>query len=290
MNDLKSEKEYRIFRSLWWLVNLLVVVTLLCTTWAGSREYSLRRYLSGFSNAIIPQADPPQEKVEAILDWMRYGPPRLEAKDLNQVPPHDPTETLNYRQLLEVCGSTTNAFLNLSRSSGLQTRRLSLLTPDRNTKHVVAEVLLDGRWVIVDATYRVMMKDAHGKLLTRKELQDPAIFRGATSLIPNYVQEYSYREFRPCSTGDDSLARIQRPAATRSFLPGLGRIPGLEPAPRAPFFPLFLSILQCTTGCPDPMYHFRLPRRSPFPDASLPPATLSPPGGGCLLQPPEIKS
>ena len=195
MNDLKFEKEYRIFRSLWWLVNLLVLVTLLCCTWTGSREYSVRRYLSGFSDAIIPQADPPQEKVEAILDWMRYGPPRLEAKDLNQVSPHDPTDTLNYRQLLEVCGSATNAFLNLSRSSGLQTRRLLLLTPDRNTKHVVAEVLLDGRWVIVDATYRVMMKDAHGKLLTRKDLQDPAIFREATSLIPNYVQEYSYENF-----------------------------------------------------------------------------------------------
>ena len=88
MNDLKSEKEYRISRPLWWLVNLLVLVTLLCTTWTGSREYSVRRYLSGFSDAIIPQADPPQEKVEAILDWMRYGPPRLEAEDLNQVSPH----------------------------------------------------------------------------------------------------------------------------------------------------------------------------------------------------------
>jgi hypothetical protein len=66
MNDLKSEKEYRIFRSLWWLVNLLVLVTLLCTIWTGNREYSVRRYLSGFSDAIIPQADPPQEKVEAM--------------------------------------------------------------------------------------------------------------------------------------------------------------------------------------------------------------------------------
>ena len=90
MNDLKSEKEYQIFRSLWWLVNLLVLVTLLCTIWTGSREYSVRRYLSGFSDGIIPQADPPQEKVEAILDWMQYGPPRLEAKDLNEVSPMIP--------------------------------------------------------------------------------------------------------------------------------------------------------------------------------------------------------
>jgi hypothetical protein len=70
-----------------------------------------------------------------------------------------------------------------------------LLTPVRTAKHVVAEVLLDGRWVIVDATYRVILKDRRGNLLTRRELQDPAIFREATSLIPNYVQDYNYESF-----------------------------------------------------------------------------------------------
>ena len=101
MNDLKSEKEHRIFRSLWWLVNLLVLVALLCTIWTAGREYSVREYLDGFSDAIIPDTAPPQEKVEAILAWMRDGPPRQEAKDLNELSPHDPTDTLNYRQLLE---------------------------------------------------------------------------------------------------------------------------------------------------------------------------------------------
>lgn len=195
MNDLKPGNEHRVFRSLWWLVNALLLVALLSTVWTGVREYSVRQYLKGFSDAIIPEAAPPQEKAEAILSWMRYGPPRREARDLNQLSPHDPTDTLNYRQLLQVCGSATNAFLNLSRSSGLQARRLLLLTPERATKHVVAEVLLDGRWVIVDATYRVFLKDAHGNSLTRKELHDPAIFREAISLIPNYIQEYDYENF-----------------------------------------------------------------------------------------------
>ena len=158
-------------------------------------EYSVREYLDGFSDAIVADSASPREKAEAILAWMRDGPRRMEANDLNELSPRDPTETLNYRQLLEVCGSATNAFLNLSRSTGLQTRRLLLLAPDRNTKHVVAEVLLDGRWVIVDPTYRVILKDAHGSFLTRRELQDPAIFREATSLIPNYNPEYNYESF-----------------------------------------------------------------------------------------------
>jgi hypothetical protein len=196
MNRVKVGKEHRIFRALWWVVNLLLLAALLCTIVTGVREYSVRRYLTGFSDAIIPEAAAPLEKVKAILAWMRDGPPRLEAADANhQLSAHDPTDTLNYRQLLAVCGSATNAFLNLSRSAGLETRRLLLLTPARTTKHVVAEVLLDGRWVIVDATYRVILKDRGGNLLTRRELQDPAIFREATSLIPNYVQDYNYESF-----------------------------------------------------------------------------------------------
>lgn len=195
MNHEKVGNEKPVFRSLWWLVNLLLLLAVLFTVWTGVWEYSVRRYLRGFSDAIIPEAAAPLEKVQAILGWMRFGPRRLEAPDLDLLSVHDPTDTLNYRQLLRVCGSATNAFLNLARSSGLPVRRLLLLTPDRNTKHVVAEVLLDGKWVVVDATFRVIMKDGRGNLLTRRELHDPAIFREATSLIPNYIQEYDYQNF-----------------------------------------------------------------------------------------------
>jgi hypothetical protein len=187
--------DHRIFRSLWWLSNALLILTIATTAWTGAREYSVRQYLKGFSDAIIPEASTPEQRAEAILAWMRFGPPRLEAVNAADLSPHDPVDTLNYRQLLEVCGSATNAFLNLSRSSGLQARRLLLLTPERNTKHVVAEVLLDGKWVIVDATYRVFMKDPQGRYLTRQDLRDPEIFRQATSQIPNYVPIYSYENF-----------------------------------------------------------------------------------------------
>jgi hypothetical protein len=150
MNRDKVENEHRIFRVAWWLVNLQLFVALLCTIGTGGREYSVRKYLSGFSDAVVPEAASSREKLQAILAWISNGPPRLEANDARKLSPHDPTGTLNYRQLLEVCGSATNAFLNLSRSAGLETRRLLLLTPKRTTKHVVAEVLLEGRWIIVD--------------------------------------------------------------------------------------------------------------------------------------------
>lgn len=183
---------HRVFRSFWWATNALLAFSLLTTLFTGVWEHSVRQYLKGFSDAIIPEASTPQQKADAILNWMSYGPPRREAPDASALSAHDPTDTLNYRQLLEVCGSATNAFLNLSRSSGLEARRLLLLSPDRTAKHVVAEVRLDGRWVIVDATYRVFMKDAHGRMLTRADLQDPRLFEEAVAQIPGYVTVYSY--------------------------------------------------------------------------------------------------
>ena len=186
---------HRIFRTYWWSTNALLALAIIATLATGMWELSVRDYLKGFSDAIIPEASTPHQKVDAILTWMRVGPPRLEAANTAALSAHDPTDTLNYRQLLEVCGSATNAFLNLARSSGVESRRLLLLNPDRTAKHVVAEVNLDGRWVIVDANYRVIMKDTQGNLLTRKDLQDPKIFQEAISQIPGYIPSYSYEKF-----------------------------------------------------------------------------------------------
>jgi hypothetical protein len=186
---------HRIFRTCWRTCNVLLAAAILATFWTGVWEYSVRQYLRGFSDAIIPEAATPQEKAQAILTWMLNGPPRLEATPAMQLSPRDPEDTLNYRQLLEVCGTATNAFLNLTRSAGVESRRLLLLTPQHTAKHVVAEVHIDGRWVIVDATYRTFMKDAHANLLTRQDLQNPAIFREAVSLIPRYIPDYSYESY-----------------------------------------------------------------------------------------------
>lgn len=152
----------------------------------------MRRYLDGYSDAIVPNFLPAEQKVEAILDWMRAESARGITPNPDALPKRDPETTLNYEQLLKVCGTATNAFLNLARASDLQVRRLLLLGPDGGTKHVVAEVKINQRWVIVDPTYRVVMKDAQSRYLTRKDLQDPGIFGQAISMVPNYPREYSY--------------------------------------------------------------------------------------------------
>jgi hypothetical protein len=88
------------------------------------------------------------------------------------------------------------AFVRLRNGhNGLSVRRLLLLTPEGKAKHVVAEVLIGGRWVIADPAFRILMRDANGRLLTRQELRNPAVFAEATSAVPNYPQEYTYESF-----------------------------------------------------------------------------------------------
>jgi hypothetical protein len=183
------------FRVLWWLVNACAIAALFAVLYSGAWEYSVRRYLKGFSDAIIPASATPEQKVEAILLWMRNGPPRPVAENVDGLNPRNPEVTLNYEQLLKVCGTATNAFLNLSRSSGLSARRLLLLSPEHQAKHVVAEVLLDGRWIVVDPTYRIFMRSRDGRSLTREDLRTPALFAEATGIVPGYPQNYTYESY-----------------------------------------------------------------------------------------------
>ena len=189
------KSKHPVFIAIWCSSNVLLAAVLFALAYMGAREFSMRRYLNGYSDAIVPNFLPAEDKVQAILSWMRAEPSRGIAEDPDKLARRDPEMTLNYAQLLRVCGTATNAFLNLARASDLQVRRLLLLTPDRKTKHVVAEVLINQRWVIVDPGYRVILKDARGHFLTRRDLQNPAIFEEAVSAISNYPREYSYESF-----------------------------------------------------------------------------------------------
>lgn len=185
-------REHSIFRAVWYTVNGLLVLAILLAMYSVGWEYSTRRYLKGFSDAIIPVAAPPEEKIQAILNWMSHGPARADGGLDGSTPVRDPTETLNYHALLQVCGSATNAFINLADSGGLVPRRVLLLDSRRLAKHVAAEVLVSGRWIVVDPSFRMILRGTDGQTLTREQLKDPAIFVAAIKNIPDYNPNYSY--------------------------------------------------------------------------------------------------
>ena len=191
MSQDVGESRHPLFRLIWWASNLLLILALCLAVYSLLWEYSTRRYLKGFSDAIVPATSSTEAKIEAILNWMSYGPARS-AGSSSISRDRDPTDTLNFTSLLQVCGSATNAFINLADSSGLASRRLLLLDSNRRAKHVVAEVLIDSRWIVVDPAYRVILKAEDGRLLTREDLANPSVFLLVTSGIPGYDSYYTY--------------------------------------------------------------------------------------------------
>lgn len=187
-----TETPRRMFRVVWFGVNVLLFLSLIALVWGFAWEYSTNRYLKGFSDAIVPFSASPAQKVQAILSWMSHTPQRF-----GQAPPaldddRNPTDTLNYASLLKVCGTATNAFINLADSGGLTARRLLLLDANRSTVHVVAEVLINGRWIVVDPTFHKIFRGSEGGMLTREQLAVPAVFQFATQNIPGYQPTYVF--------------------------------------------------------------------------------------------------
>ncbi len=184
--------QHPVFRCAWILLNVLLIIALCGLVFGSVWEYSTRQYLKGFSDAIVPEGAFPQQKVEAILAWMARGPSRQSTDHPDDLLQRDPRETLNYRQFLAVCGSATNAFVNLAITNGLRVRRLLLLDSRGLTNHVTAEVWLDGRWVVVDPVFHFLARDDSGRLLTLHDLKNPEILRQATASIPGYPLAYNY--------------------------------------------------------------------------------------------------
>lgn len=187
----------------WVAINCLLLVSFAATFYGIGWEFSTRSFLKGFTDAIIPASDNPEQKTEAILAWIADGPARRSTANPAVLSLRNPEDTLNFQQLLQVCGTATNAFVNLSESAGLRTRRLLLLDENRSSKHVVAEVQINDRWIVVDPSYHTIFRKRDGQMVTQSELRNLDTFREVTEVIPNYPQSYTYE-----STAHVRLRRI----------------------------------------------------------------------------------
>jgi hypothetical protein len=193
MGGSSAMKRESVFQAVNFSVNILLISSVLLTLFGIGWEYSTRWYLSGFSNAVLPYSSSPENKIAAILAWMEHGPARDTEFYSDDAEDRDPVDTLNYKELLTVCGTGTNAFVNLASASGIEARRLLLLDAQgMNTSHVVAEVHLDGRWVIVDPAFHTFLTDRAGHFLTKEELANPKVLQDATRDLTGYDPAYNY--------------------------------------------------------------------------------------------------
>lgn len=195
-------------------VPLAILAILCCSAWS----YSTQLYVDAFSDAIVPVSGTPEQKIQSILDWMAHPPARFLGGAVGN--DRNPIDTLNYKALLKVCGTATNAFINLADTSDLRARRLLLLDAHGETKHVDAEVWVAGHWFVIDPTFHTILRGADGRMLTRADLADPQIFSRAVRGIPHYDLRYSFERTTHIRTAGIPL--IGKPAGRLldSLLPG----------------------------------------------------------------------
>ncbi len=219
-SEVELPRPTHTFRAVWYAGNILLILVILLAGYSAVWEYSTRKYLKGFSDAVVPLSSSAEEKAEAILRWMSNGPSRQLAGPDGTSPDRDPADTLNYASLLRVCGSATNAFINLGDSAGLVVRRLLLLDARRLTKHVVAEILIDGRWIVVDPAFRTVMRGSDGGLLTSEQLSDPAVLSAATRGIRGYDPTDTYESTAHVRMSRLGFAGLPLRGVLNRLLPG----------------------------------------------------------------------
>jgi hypothetical protein len=172
--------------------SVLVLAAVCLLAYGLAWNFSTRRYLRGFTDAIVPVDGSSEEKSEALLAWLHHKPGRSHAPS-DQGVLRDPVWILQNEQLLKICGSASNAFLNLADSAGLNTRRLLLLDgAGGGAKHVVVEVQWEKRWVVVDPSLGLVFRDGLGQALSKEDLRDAAVFHDAISHMPGYSSSYSF--------------------------------------------------------------------------------------------------
>jgi hypothetical protein len=224
----------------------LVIVAMGLFAFGLAWDYSTRRYLKGFADAIVPLTGSPEEKTEALAAWFHHEPPRIDTPitaSAGVLQNRDAVTIVQNRRLLKICGSASNAFVNLGDAAGLNARRLLLLDPSGGVMHVVAEVQWGNRWVVVNPQQGLVFKDHLGHGLTKEELRDPEVFQDAISRMPGYNPMYTFE-----NTIHVRLKRI--PIMGDLIRKALDRIaPGWEEAVNWAYFPenpslwlIFLSL------------------------------------------------
>ncbi|HEX9761353.1 MAG TPA: transglutaminase domain-containing protein [Candidatus Acidoferrales bacterium] len=171
-----------------WLAVLCALLLAASVVW----ELQTRRQLHDYAARLFTGGSA-AERVESFLHWMEDGAVEEDPATPGVfLPRRDPLLNLNSLEKRNACGTATNAFVNVANTAGIPARRLLLLDGAHSARHVVAEVLIDGRWVVADPLYRALLRDASGRLLSKEQLRYAGTLREATSGIAGYPPEFTY--------------------------------------------------------------------------------------------------
>lgn len=173
-----------IFRTLALVTDGIVLLSVVALLYGAVWNYATAQYVAGFADSIAAVNGSAHQKCEALLKWVARTAPV--SRVYLYAAHRSPFKILPENHGPYDCGSYTNMFVKLATASGMRSRRLLLLDAFGETKHVLAEVWLDNRWVVTDPTSGAFFVAPNGQLLTKDDLRNASTFRSAISHIQGY--------------------------------------------------------------------------------------------------------
>jgi hypothetical protein len=138
-----------------------------------------------------------REALEALMDWThenvrpQYAAPgRLVSDTFLDI----------VRRGWGYCDQSAHVFATLAHFAGYDARLLFLRRADGVSPHTVAEVRVDGRWVVVDPWLGVMLVDRAGNLAGVADLGESAQLSAGYAILGGRIDEDAFRRGTPSVT------------------------------------------------------------------------------------------
>lgn len=121
-------------------------------------ETHTRAYLENISQHIVSPMATSRQKVEALLEWMQLERAKEPlSNSFDRLLNREPVVNLSHRDLLTICGTSANGFVNLASNMNIPVRRLLLMDEHYDSYHVVSEVKINNEWTVVDPSRGIFL-------------------------------------------------------------------------------------------------------------------------------------
>lgn len=170
------------------------LILVLLAVYNYARYIGDNRVFARISSQVCNKGMPARQRLDALVAWARediaprrsapFVPPPASVRILEKLFTPFPRRALKGRLH---CGSASNLFCAVAATAGLRTRTAFLHqdadVTGRSPSHVVVECLVDGRWVVVDPLFGLLVRLPDGEPVTVEDLdRKPQLL---TSAVPD---------------------------------------------------------------------------------------------------------
>jgi hypothetical protein len=171
---------------------LLLILCAFCagiSLWQGLLAVQDNQFADGLCAGLGIAGLPPPARAMRLSQWVSayddgLPPTAATARPSGLLSPRMIVEHPAYFQAN--CGSKVWLLCFLAGRAGLQARELRLCDRGHAARHVLCEIMIDGRWAVFDPTADLDFRRSDGEFATAEELRDPRLLAANAARVSGY--------------------------------------------------------------------------------------------------------